>query len=266
MWHHAVLHFNVVLHGSSYSLSRKAHVIAHTNPTLLLISLLPESLGYTVIMIVINSFSKSLQLFLHSEYPTVFSMAADLWACLPLFFFFIQGDIISDCRQQFTSCVWAGFIEISGISINLTSGYHYKANSQVEYAKNEVGWFLWVFCAKNQEAWTKFLKWAEYAQKSLWHSPTNLSYQLYETWCQIHIPVNSNKSLSHPCSVQQPPFLFAQISLHRASHLEYLVEWKNYGPEDQCWVPCHGILDSALLRDFHAQNHHRPGPHPQREA
>lgn len=43
------------------------------------------------------------------------------------------------------------------VTMSLTSGYHPKANREVEKADQEVGQFLCFFCTENQEDWAKFL-------------------------------------------------------------------------------------------------------------
>ncbi|KAL0150494.1 hypothetical protein M9458_054311 [Cirrhinus mrigala] len=80
----------------------------------------------------------------------------------------IPEDIVSDWGPQFTSRVWKAFCKQLDINISLTSGYHPEANGQI-------GRYLRSYCSREQDKWSDFLPWAEYAQNSLTHSSKGLT-------------------------------------------------------------------------------------------
>lgn len=79
-------------------------------------------------------------------------------------YFGIPENIVSDRGTQFTSRVWASFMERLGVSVSLTSSYHPQVNRQVERMNQETGCFLRTVFSVNQYDSAQFLQWAEYAR------------------------------------------------------------------------------------------------------
>ncbi|KAL0203651.1 hypothetical protein M9458_001669, partial [Cirrhinus mrigala] len=134
----------------------------------------PTSQGYTTILSVIDSFSKSCRLIPLPKLPTAMETAEAL--CDSVFRFYgLPEDIVSDRGPQFSSRLWSSFFHLLGVNVSLTSGYHLEANGQAERLNQELTRFLRSYCHDHQENWSRFLFWAEYAQNSLRKPSTNLT-------------------------------------------------------------------------------------------
>uniref|UniRef100_A0A9J7ZYA5 Uncharacterized protein n=1 Tax=Cyprinus carpio carpio TaxID=630221 RepID=A0A9J7ZYA5_CYPCA len=135
---------------------------------------LPNSNGYTTILVIIDRFSKSCRLIPLRGLPTAMETAQALFHHV-FRVYGIPEDIVSDRGSQFTSRVWQAFCKQLDINVSLTSGYHPQANGQVERLNQELGRYLRSYCSREQQRWSDFLPWAEYAQNSLTHSSTGLT-------------------------------------------------------------------------------------------
>ncbi len=135
---------------------------------------LPSSNGYTTILVIIDRFSKACRLIPLKGLPTAIETAQALFHHV-FRVYGIPEDIVSDRGSQFTSRVWRAFCKQLDINVSLTSGYHPQANGQVERMNQELGRYLRSYCSREQQRWSDFLPWAEYAQNSLTHSSTGLT-------------------------------------------------------------------------------------------
>uniref|UniRef100_A0A8C1RXQ5 Gypsy retrotransposon integrase-like protein 1 n=1 Tax=Cyprinus carpio TaxID=7962 RepID=A0A8C1RXQ5_CYPCA len=135
---------------------------------------LPPSQGYTSVLVVVDRFSKSCKLIPLKGLPTALQTAEALFHQV-FRHFGLPGDIVSDRGPQFISRVWNAFFRLLGVSISLSSGYHPQTNGQTERKIQEVGRFLRLYCHQNQDSWSQYLPWAEYAQNSLRQTTTGLT-------------------------------------------------------------------------------------------
>lgn len=138
------------------------------------VSDLPNSNNFTTILVIIDHFSKARHLVLLKGLPTAMETATALFHHV----FRVYGsteDTVTDRGPQFTSRVWQEFCKLLDINVSLTSGYHPLANGQVERLNQEIGRYFRSYCSREQQRWSEFLPWAEYAQNSIIHSSTGLT-------------------------------------------------------------------------------------------
>ncbi|KAK3544483.1 hypothetical protein QTP86_013145 [Hemibagrus guttatus] len=135
---------------------------------------LPDSGGFTVIMLVMDRFSKGCKLVPLKGLPTAMQ-TADAMFCHVFRNFGLPEDIILDRGPQFTSRVWGALCARLDIDVSLSSSHHPQSNGQAESLNQEIGCLLRSYCSREQHQWSEFLPWAEYAQNSLTHSSMGLT-------------------------------------------------------------------------------------------
>ncbi len=135
---------------------------------------LPNSNHFTTILTVIDRFSKACRPIPLTKLPTALETAEALMQQV-FRFYGLPEDIVSDRSPQFTSRVWKAFCQQLSINVSLSSGYHPESNGQVKRLNQELTRFLCSYCHNNQNDWSRYLIWAEYAQNSLRKPATGLT-------------------------------------------------------------------------------------------
>ncbi|KAG1956839.1 retrotransposable element [Pimephales promelas] len=128
--------------------------------------------NFTTILTVVDRFSKACRFIPLVKLPTALQTAEALVQQV-FRLYGLPEDIVSDRGPQFTSRVWQALCGQLNINVSLTSGYHPQANGQVERLNQELTRFLRTY--QNQQDWSRFLVWAEYAQNSLCKPSTGLT-------------------------------------------------------------------------------------------
>uniref|UniRef100_A0A3P9MBS0 Integrase catalytic domain-containing protein n=1 Tax=Oryzias latipes TaxID=8090 RepID=A0A3P9MBS0_ORYLA len=132
---------------------------------------LPPSHGNTVILTVVDRFSKMAHFIPFPQLPTA-TETANLMVNHVFRHHGIPVDIVSDRGPQFTSQIWKAFCSAT---VSLTCGYHPQSNGQAERANHELEAALRCLVAQNQQDWSKFLVWIEYAHNTHPSSATGIS-------------------------------------------------------------------------------------------
>ncbi|KAK3548932.1 hypothetical protein QTP70_021678 [Hemibagrus guttatus] len=98
---------------------------------------LPNSGGFTMVMVVVDRFSKACKLIPLKGYPTAMQTAEAMFQHV-FQNFSLPEDIVSDRGSQLTSRVWRYLCERLGINVCLSSVYHPQSNGQAENLNQEI--------------------------------------------------------------------------------------------------------------------------------
>ncbi|KAK3569123.1 hypothetical protein QTP86_024496 [Hemibagrus guttatus] len=197
---------------------------------------LPDSGGFTAIMVVVDRFSKGCKLVPLKGLPTAMQTADAMFTHV-FRNFGLPEDIVSDRGPQFTSRVWRALCARLDIGVSLSSSHHPQSNGQAERLNQEIGRFLRSYCSREQQRWSEFLPWAEYAQNSLMHSSTGLT--------------------PFQCVLGYQPPLFPWSG--EPSSVPAVEEW--YRRSQEVWERAHVRLQRAVRRQrIQADRHRRPHP------
>uniref|UniRef100_A0A3B3C9J6 Gypsy retrotransposon integrase-like protein 1 n=1 Tax=Oryzias melastigma TaxID=30732 RepID=A0A3B3C9J6_ORYME len=135
---------------------------------------LPASRGNTVILTIVDRFSKAAHFVALPKLPT----AAETATALVDHVFRLHGipsDIVSDRGPQLISQVWKCFCRALGATASLFSGFHPQTNGQTERTNQDLESALRCVCAQNPTLWSEHLSWVEYSHNSLVSSATGRS-------------------------------------------------------------------------------------------
>ena len=135
---------------------------------------LPPSNGKTVILTIVDRFSKAVHFIGLPKLPSAHETAG----LLTNHVFRLHGipvDIVSDRGPQFISQVWKSFCQALGATVSLSSGFHPQTNGQSERANQDLESAIRCVAAINPSSWNSQLCWIEYAHNSLSSAATGVS-------------------------------------------------------------------------------------------
>ncbi|KAG1935767.1 retrotransposable element [Pimephales promelas] len=170
------------------------------------ITTLPPSQGNTVVLTVVDWFSKAAHFIPLPKLPSTKETALRVVDHV----FRLHGlpmDVVSDRSPQFVSKFWQEFCKLLGATVSLSSGFHPQSNGQAERANQDLERVLLCLVSKNPSSWSQHLSMVEYAHNTLPVSATGLSpfecslvFTLHITRILQTLSISSLRYLSTPVS------------------------------------------------------------------
>ncbi len=193
---------------------------------------LPPSAGNTVVLTVVDRFSKAAHFIPLPKLPS----AKETAQLMVDHVFKIHGlptDVVSDRGPQFTSQFWGEFCRLIGASSSLSSGFHPQTNGQAERTNQILGRMLRSLTSQSPASWCDQLSWAEYAHNTLPSTATGLS------------PF-------HACLGYQPPLFTSQETESSVPSVQTFIQRCR-----RTWRRVRSALCRSRVRTRRAANRHR---------
>ncbi len=120
------------------------------------VTALPPSQGHTVVLTVVDRFSKAAHFIPLPKLPS----AKETALIVVDHVFRLHGlpiDVVSDRGPKFVSRFWREFCKLLGATVSLSSGFHPQSNGQTERANQDLERTLRCVVSKNSSLWSQQL-------------------------------------------------------------------------------------------------------------
>ena len=135
---------------------------------------LPNSGGYTAILVVVDRLSKYAHFMpMKSDYTA--KQVAELFFNTVVKLHGMPKSIVSDRDKVFTSIFWQHLFKLQGTTLAMSSSYHPQTDGQTEAVNKCLEMFLRCYTFENPKAWAKALSWAELWYNSSYHTSAGMT-------------------------------------------------------------------------------------------
>ena len=135
---------------------------------------LPNSFGYTVIMVVVDRLSKySHFLPLKTDYSS--KSVAETFMKNVVKHHGIPKSIVSDRDKVFMSKFWKDLFQLQGTTLAMSSAYHPQSDGQSEAVNKCLKMYLRCLISQNPRIWVKVLDWAQYWYNTSFHTSLGMT-------------------------------------------------------------------------------------------
>lgn len=135
---------------------------------------LPSSHGFTVILVIVDRYSKAAHF---GALPTNFSAfkVASLFLDLVCKHHGFPTSIVSDRDPIFLSSFWRELFRLSGTRFRMSTAYHPESDGQTEVMNRVLEQYLRAFTHSQPSSWFRFLSLAEWSYNTSLHSSSKLT-------------------------------------------------------------------------------------------
>jgi len=132
---------------------------------------LPPYHGKTVLLVVVDRFSKGIHL---GTLPTAHTahMVASLFIDIVVKLHGIPRSLVSDRDPLFISSFWQDLFRLSGTHLRMSSAYHPQTDGQTEVMNRIIEQYFRAFVHRRPGVWGKLLPWVEWSHNSSWNIGT----------------------------------------------------------------------------------------------
>lgn len=142
------------------------------NLSLDFITSLPPYHGHTVILVVVDRFSKGIHLGMLTPSHTAHTVAC-LFIEIVAKLHGIPRSLVSDCDPLFVSNFWQELFRLSGTKLQMSSAYHPQSDGQTEVLNRVIEQYLRAFVHRRPGTWGKLLSWIEWSHNTSWNVGTS---------------------------------------------------------------------------------------------
>ena len=132
---------------------------------------LPAYQGNTVILVVVDRFSKGIHLGMLPISHTA-HMVASLFVNIVVKLHGLPQSLVSDRDPLFISRFWQEHFLLSGTLLRMSSAYHPQSDGQTEVLNRVIEQYLLAFVHRRPGLWGKLLPWVEWSHNSSWSVST----------------------------------------------------------------------------------------------
>jgi len=195
---------------------------------------LPESSGYTAILVVVDRLTKQ-TIFIPTHDTITSPQLAELFVLHVFSKHGVPSHVTSDRGSEFVSHFFRSLGKALDMRLHFTSGYHPEGDGQTERMNQTLEQYLRIYCNYQQDNWSSLLPLAEFAYNNALNATTGISPFFANKGYHPNITVHPERDLS---SARARDFAVDLDQLHQELRLQIAAAQKCYqGPADSRRTP-----------------------------